>query len=151
MRKSKLEIISTQIRKDIPRLMELREGCLVQNNDNKEIDIFLAYTSDEYKNAILKDYETGEIWVYFNDYFWINEKEDYAYSIIGHEIMLNDVLEWLDKKYFYNSYYMNSSGVILETKITYVNDKYITKWNLSSPYLKDQSEELIRFLYSLIK
>ncbi|MGH1520564.1 hypothetical protein [Chryseobacterium sp. JK1] len=71
--------------------------------------------------------------------------------------MLNDVLEWHSKYYSKNSHFevfnvvMNnekhSAGVFLDYS---EEDTGRFIWDLSKPYLKDQSPELIEFLHGLI-
>ena len=64
------------------------------------------------------------------------------------EPMLNDVLAWLNKiehnkvcfMYYNGDFFNYNDGVILLG----------ISWNLEKPYIKDQSEQLINFLYSLI-
>lgn len=73
---------------------------------------------------------------------------------ISDKPMLNDVLEWLSIKGDTVDYYgFDSAGNYLW--FNHALNKYSTnptvKWDLSKPYLKDQSPELITFLQSLIK
>lgn len=78
--------------------------------------------------------------------------------IIGLDPMLNDVLEWHSKYYSKNSHFevfnivMNNekhpAGVFLDYS---EEDTARFIWDLSKPYLKDQSPELINFLHGLIK
>nr|DAG72853.1 MAG TPA: hypothetical protein [Caudoviricetes sp.] len=71
--------------------------------------------------------------------------------------MLNDVLEWHSKFYAKNSHFevfnivMNNEKHPAGVFIDYSEEdtaRYI--WDLSKPYLKDQSPELIKFLHGLI-
>ncbi|AZB23609.1 hypothetical protein EG339_02715 [Chryseobacterium bernardetii] len=72
--------------------------------------------------------------------------------------MLNDVLEWHSKYYCKNSHFEVLNIVINDEKhpagvfIDY-SEEYTARfiWDLSKPFLKDQSPELIKFLHSLIK
>jgi hypothetical protein len=59
-------------------------------------------------------------------------------EIIGKDPMLNDVLEWINK----TCNRMNKETIFHACCIS---------WQLSFPYLKDQSHELINFLHGLIK
>lgn len=65
--------------------------------------------------------------------------------------MLNDVLEWIVISDFIPvEYYPTVKG----DELGILFNEYPTNplfWNLSNPYLKDQSPELIKFLHSLIK
>lgn len=143
-----LASLEAQIRKDIPRLMELREGCVIEYFRNgRAYNCKVVETFPSYFNV----YFDGEI---ESIDFELSEN---TFQIIGHDIMLNDVLEWLrnckrkiifdyktgyfldefDYYYSFSSNYHESAPI--ENKI----------WNLSSPYLKDQPEKLIKFLYDL--
>ncbi|KAA2223017.1 hypothetical protein [Chryseobacterium sediminis] len=84
-------------------------------------------------------------------------KESNKYQRLGgldiitvNSIMLNDVLEWMREE-TEDMANINSEGVIYFTNYwNNASDKAET-WNLSKPYLKDQSPELINFLHGLIK
>lgn len=72
---------------------------------------------------------------------------------IGHEPKLNDVLEWFEKMrqlpedtFFQDVFFQTNSGKFLEI---YGDSGLLAKWDLTKPYLKDQSDELIDFLYDL--
>lgn len=66
--------------------------------------------------------------------------------------MLNDVLEWLDDKEICICQYVIDSRVrIHEWNGRSSYDLTGIYWSLSSPYLKDQSPNLISFLHDLIK
>lgn len=77
---------------------------------------------------------------------------------VPQDSMLNDVLEWHSKYYSKNSHFevfnivMNNekhpAGVFLDYS---EEDTARFIWDLSKPYLKDQSPELINFLHGLIK
>jgi len=64
------------------------------------------------------------------------------------ELLLNDVLNWFVRiKKPYYTHFKDSYFYVYnhDDRINILN------WNLEKPYLKDQSEELINFLYSLIE
>lgn len=63
-------------------------------------------------------------------------------EIIGHDVLLSDVLNWKDK----------NGGIwdISNGNITYCQE-IVRLWDLSKPTLKDQSDELIDFIYFLVK
>lgn len=123
MEVSKLTAVENEIRKVIPRLMELREGCKLElpiyNSKNELIETIKSSIGQDFH--IISENEIGYAGYYY---------EDIDFDVIGHDVMLNDVLEWNE----------------LERGLT-----IITMWNLSTPYLKDQSEELIDFLFNLIE
>lgn len=139
-----LDELSLLIRKNIPRLMELREGCVIEYfRGSRAYNCKVVETFPSYFNA----YFDGEI---ESIDFELSEN---TFQIIGHDIMLNDVLEWLDdnkKDYGFNGegyFYKEKRNEGLAGKELY----NFVQWDLSKPYLKDQSEELIKFLYNIIK
>ncbi|MFJ1491520.1 hypothetical protein [Capnocytophaga canis] len=139
-----LASVEAQIRKDIPRLMELRVGCILQNEWSK--DFFKVYDETENHIRIFQlnsDVPNEQV---------INKKHISTYTplvIIGHDIMLNDVYQWLFlndnlhdiRHIFIDGTLIPKSGII----------DYGLHINFDSPYLKYQSEILIKFLYNLIK
>ncbi|MFK8281656.1 hypothetical protein [Capnocytophaga cynodegmi] len=137
-----LASVEAQIRKDIPRLMELKEGCVLfnrRNEDNLKI-ICLDTDFDEYVCLKNKMYLTG-----------VPFKDVSLFEIIGHEIMLNDVLEWLKNKFSNEVIIYEGNNVFKIKGYNFDYDLGEFEWDLPSLYLKDQSEELIKFLYNLIK
>ncbi|GIM62132.1 hypothetical protein CAPN008_21820 [Capnocytophaga canis] len=139
-----LASLEAQIRKDIPRLMELREGCKFHSGYGVETIVCIKGDKEDvfiFKDLFSNVYETNEI--------------PQHYKIIGHEIMLNDVLAWLNNKFYEKDYFITSKGIFGYRAVEYDTiETYILrdiKINLHFPYLKDQSEELIKFLYNLIK
>lgn len=136
--------VSAQIRKDIPRLMELREGCMLDYFINER-----AYTG-----KVVETFTS-----YFNVYFDGEiksidfELDENTFKIIGHDIMLNDVLEWIKFNAFNVEFQENGDfNLHRELKLSKSIERYnFVNWDLSKPLLKDQVEELIKFLYALIK
>lgn len=163
-----LEELTREIREKLPRLMELSEGCIV---DFKDMTVKFKVTH-VFRDLFQNNYYLSSP-VYYGDpeprgrqVFKYNEQDfisEYSLSegikygdikIIGKEPMLNDVLEWLSLKSDTVDYYgFDSAGNYLW--FNHALNKFSTnptvKWNLSQPYLKDQSPELITFLHSLIK
>lgn len=119
--KTKLQILEEQIRKDLPRLMELGDGCCVKLADHKK-------TSDP--NNIIKMVNAFTF------------KSEDIVEIIGHDILLSDLLKWIYLKKGDVDCFFNDDGL-------WLFDEYF--WDLNKPHLKDQSEELIEFLYNLIE
>ncbi|MGK6342810.1 hypothetical protein ACMGDK_11260 [Chryseobacterium sp. DT-3] len=68
--------------------------------------------------------------------YYLNGFEDVT---VKKDPMLNDVLEWYDKH-----------ANILRNR-SFDKHKAWIEWDLSKPYLKDQSPELIKYLHRLIK
>lgn len=131
--KTKLQILEEKIRKDLPRLMELGEGCRVKLADHKK-------TSDP--NNIIKMVNAFTF------------KSEDIVEIIGHDILLSDVLEWLqlvgDNNIEINYDFLSFS---IKRNMFYNGDfgyKYVN-WDLSKSCLKYQNEVVIAFLYDLIK
>lgn len=133
-----LKELTEKIRKAIPRLMELEDGCMVKYSGE-------IFTVGEDCNTLNSD---TSLHLYELNIDIIEEE----YQIIGKEPMLNDVLEWLD-------IILVDKDIHCEIKKKYIiiyptyNDmmycKKIGKWDLSKPYLKDQSKELIEKLNNL--
>ncbi|MGI9582622.1 hypothetical protein ACR1PO_15610 [Chryseobacterium sp. RRHN12] len=73
-----------------------------------------------------------------------NELSKYVVKHINDdEIKLNNVMEWINIIHEGDRYYF-----FIFKELYY---RLFEFWNLSNPYLKDQSPELITFLHSLIK
>ena len=137
----KLNELTEAIRKSIPILMELSEGCEIISKiedyfNNIEIESnFIIGKNAEFdgEDIVIGEYCYGTI----------------NFTIIGHEPLLNHVLEWrrITNNYrasFINDLFIdedksNETGVIVEVD-----------WDLSKSKLSDQSEELINFLHDLI-
>lgn len=116
----KLNELTTEIRKSIPRLMEFSDGCeIISKIEDCYNDIEIESNFIIGKNA--KFY--GED-IFIGGYFYSTDN----FTIIGHEPLLNDVLQWLS-----------------------IISRFDLKWDLSKSKLSEQSPELINFLYNLIK
>lgn len=135
-RQQKLQEIENQIREDIPRLMEMREGCLVIH---RNVLIKILYEKHNHYAAVTAEWD--------NPRNWILDK-DTEYEIIGHEITLIDWYEWLLMKTDNELYYYTIDGSVLaiHRDTEHIKDIPI---DISKLYLKDQSEELINFLHNL--
>lgn len=140
-KEQKIEALSNEIRKALPYLMEFSEGCIVEYFEDKTrykvngIDNRSKVRTTLYCSDLSTQYKQSSTFTYNSNY----------YEIIGHEPMLNDVLVWLDKLNL--CYYVSETGHIYDAFITLS----LSKWNLEKPYLKEQSVELVNFLYSLIE
>lgn len=167
-----LEELTRDIREKLPRLMELSEGCIV---DFKDMTVKFKVTH-VFRDLFQNNYYLSSP-VYYGDpeprgrqVFKYNEQDfisEYSLNegikygdvkIIGKEPMLNDVLEWHQDNYSKNSHFEVETFSAEDIKYSigcfysYDSDAEIEKyfWNLSKPYLKDQSPELIKFLHGLI-
>ena len=123
--------LENAIYNSIPRLRELSSGCVIEHEKTR-------YVLDNYNAVLINNNE-----IHIEDLFKIIEPQEY--QILGHPILLNDVLEWLiflDKK---GIYAIDCSGLLFDSKA-----KKIGNWNLPKPKLSDQSQELIDALTELI-
>lgn len=139
-----LKELTEKIRKSIPRLMELEDGCIIEYDDDKYI--------------IGKDCEkelSGQIYLFKQDLVIFSDE----YDIVGQEPMLNDVLEWLALKInrstisvtedTIHSVCVNNLLLIYKNYQDTMRNENLCIWNLSKPYLKDQSKESIENLNNL--
>ena len=133
----KLNELKAEIRKAIPRLMELSEGCEIISKiedyfNNIEIESnFIIGKNAEFdgEDIVIGEYCYGTI----------------NFTIIGHEPLLNHVLEWLKIKG------IKITDTTDDLLLCFGGYKYYSFWDLSKSKLSDQSEELIDFLHDLIK
>lgn len=145
----KLHTLETTIRKSIPRLMEVSEGCILKRKSHFELysdyvilkikrDDFSTYTEIDGKHKGSFSIE--------------NEKLLDHFEIIGHDILLSDVFEWLGTLF---NFTIDHKGVIYQEFDYYFEGgldrdyNEVAKVDFSKPYLKDQSEEFWDFLYNL--
>ena len=129
----KLNELTTEIRKAIPRLMELSEGCEIKIQydvsffiTGKCFDTYYAVSENGWNFKTLDSIDIMET--------------------IGHEPLLNDVLEWFLSVKDDSMLFTSTCGNIF---LGLNKDKQI--WDLSKSKLSDQSPELINFLHDLIK
>lgn len=133
--------VETAIRKALPRLQEPTEGCRILEKGKAE----------ENHSVILAIGMYYKIYTPFGDKFSLNEiesEEDLLakYEILGHDILLSDVLGWLERLEWHEE--IDDADYI---KIDIVEGHYDYSWNFSKPRLADQSEELWNLLYDLIE
>lgn len=139
----KLNELTEAIRKSIPRLMELSEGCEIIS----KIEDYFNNIEIESNFIIGKNAEFDGEDIVVGDYFYSTDN----FTIIGHEPLLNDVFEWLGTINEIEDYLIYSDGEI--RRWSYGKMDYIPtecSWDLSKSKLSDQSEELINFLHDLI-
>ena len=129
----KLNELTTEIRKAIPRLMELSDGCVIENEYKTKYKIY--YNEKRYYNVFNDESVSNSIMKPLSK----------SYTIIGHEPLLNDVLEWLKIKSEI-AFGVNDKRLYDHFKVWKLND-----WDLSKSKLSEQSEQLINFLHYLIK
>lgn len=124
MTENNLQELTNKIRKAIPRLMEATKGCLIQSK-------YYGIAPMEYYDSEYYEYLFIDELLHFRK---CNQKD---ITIIGHEPLLSDVLEWF----------------IIKTEPSFDSDEQalniVAQWDLSKPCLKDQSKELIKHLNKL--
>lgn len=113
--------------------MELSDGCYFRTELGSEFKI--VYRNESLCSCIQKDK--------FDSVTFLTEYIS-KLTIIGHEIYLSEVLEWLNLIQT-NIYYISIKG--------YFNDRNglgIYNYDLSKPLLKDQPKEVIEYLNNLV-
>ena len=143
----KLNELTTEIRKAIPRLMELSDGCEIKIQ--YDVSFFITGKAfDTYYAVSVNGCNFKTL-----DSIDIMEK-------IGHEPLLNDVLQWLkiietnfDIEYK-GVYAISCYGNIFCIQENINEEPFyktmLINWDLSKSKLSDQSPELINFLHDLI-
>ncbi len=133
----KLKAVTDDIRVKLPRLMELEKGCLI--NRGYWIEEFLEIRRKEYVCLRIDGYS---IYCY--------KEKPKKEEIIGKEPTILDCMEWLDKKEY--KVELTGRGLFYAVigKDHPMKKAISCRVDLSKPYLKDQSEELINFLYELL-
>ncbi len=146
-KEEKLRAVTEDIRSKLPRLKELEKGCLLKYNDDFiEICKKMPKTS-KFNDNFYQGFSHDDI---CGHWFYENQIEDLGYEIIGKEPMLNDVLEWFNKKEFKTE--LTGQGLLYAVigKDHPMKKAISCRVDLSKPYLHQQSEELITFLYELL-
>jgi hypothetical protein len=160
---SNYELLKQKIQKKIPNLIKFEIGCkfkilneylpeklfnevcVITDIHNSEWESLSYIFEKEYirgmqffKEGKLFNTKTPFIYELFDEYNYdsFESKQEDFIEIIGKDPMLNDVLFWLNN--------LDNANIL---SIMRFNDTF--KWNLSKPYLKDQSTELIDWLNTL--
>lgn len=147
MKNEKLAFVEDKIRDLVPRLKELSFGCEVMmdqiSGDRKFIE---RVTHDEKYGSIFT--QSGFQFIRDGDEFLL-EDEHFDSKIIGHPIQLEDVLEAIENG---TEYYLSIESSWEDKIVFRVNGIYesFIYWEYGKP-LSEQSEELINFLYDLLK
>ncbi len=135
----KLKAVTEDIRSKLPRLMKLEKGCWIKQDEN------IGLIVQDCTNACFV-WATNSLTMNY----WFKSHLSNKCKIIGKEPTILDCLEWINKigkqatitwKSYFKSNIIDNRGLpeIVAFKI-----------DLSKPYLKDQSEKLINFLYGLL-
>lgn len=122
-----LQSLENDIRKSLPELKNTNIGSYVEIN-NMEFQIVDRNGTVEIPVRKSLKYRN------------LNEFENY--EIIGQEIQLIHVLKWLDNKVGMWNYIHGH---------VYFSQHLLINWNLYENLLKNQSKELIDFLFNLIQ
>lgn len=142
----KLQVIKTVIRQSLPRLMEPTEGC--------KLNFKKKYFLESVEGQVIKNYNKYVL-VYSKEYDDTFLRAIEHCEIIGHDILLSDVLEWLgllkknNEDLFHCSLNEEIMRIDMDNKGRYEANMF--KINISKPRLADQSEELWEFLYNLLE
>lgn len=132
---AKLEELQKEIRSKIPRLMEVERGLLFYGYKDT---IYVLDHVDE--RSTFKSTSLDGQWCISSNIRSFKDK----YEIIGKDILLSDVRDWI---------YVIEKPLLSDKVLTIIKDKVLMKvfkiWK--GDYLKDQSQELIDYLHSLIK
>lgn len=135
-----LHAVKTAIRQALPRLMEPTEGC--------KIKFKRKYFSGSVTGRVIANYNK-DVLIYSKEYDDTFLRAIEHCEILGHDILLSDVLEWLGREHNNIEIFLMNNGIIL---INFREDKpNRVVIDFSKPRLADQSEELWNFLYNLIK
>jgi len=129
-----LQDLENAIYNSIPRLRELSIGCEVTFKGEK-YPMFMISESNDFLRFIDKNGMT---------YSWSRTQTESLFNIIGHPILLNDVLEWL-RDFVYKPTNFSKIG---DLKRMY--SQLLDIWDLSSPCLSNQPKIIIDFLFNLI-
>jgi hypothetical protein len=93
--------------------------------------------------------------------FWEEESKTYKLKeIIGHPVMIGDVIDWIEKKDFDINkkipwfWFDDEEGIADESKLFLIQDYYtdeiIAFWDKKRESIESQSDECIDYIYSLI-
>ena len=122
----KLNELKVEMRNAIPRLMELSEGCEIKTQSGTKYKIYLE--EESFYNCFNEKVVTTSM---------TKPLSTHSYTIIGHEPLLNDVLE----------YFLEYTSLDFNTRQM---ADILASCDLSKSKLSDQSPELINFLHDLI-
>jgi hypothetical protein len=156
---SNYDLLKQKIQEATPRLLEMSKGQLftiknmpfhyeflhfIYNDDEEIVEIATLY------NGEIATLYNGEVDLFDYEYF-----TNQQITIYGKEPMLNDVLEWLKSISEYTDEYCITIGGdflkmnFIQSSFELINSHTNPRWDMSKPYLKDQSSELIEWLSTL--
>lgn len=153
----KLQAEETAIRKALPRLTEPTEGCNVE----------FSLRNSTTKGKIIYKYIDGHLLIFSKDCDDTYYRSLESCIILGHDILLSDVLEWLGVNiYEFGFENIRFTNIIDDRYKIEIEREFlrggiykVKEWtgtllpyvDFSKPRLADQSEELINYLYNLIE
>lgn len=126
------EKLKQKIQEAVPSLMELSEGCIIENYKGykfKVLSSVIENSEDDYIVYLGADLLPNTIYV--------EQLAKRKIKIIGKEPMLNDVLKWM----------IITTEPCLQFEQDVIN--FISIWDLLKPFLKDQDQELIDWLVAV--
>jgi hypothetical protein len=138
-----LEKLENQIRKALPELMELTEGCEIRLKGNFYDFTYIGNIGDESEEVFMID-NNKEPMVVDTEWF---EKE--GKHIIGHPVTILHLLRWLDSLDG-NCYYLSMFGHLEHITEGRFSEVPIYCLDLAKHLLRDQPEEVINELVKLI-
>lgn len=148
---SNYDLLKQKIQDKIPKLLEMSKGQLftIKNMPFNYEFLHFIYNDDEEIVEVATLYD-GEIDVFDYDYF-----TNKHITIYGKEPLLSDVLEWLKLISEYPDEFCITIGGdflkmnFIQSSFELINSHTNPRWDLSKPYLKEQNQELIDYLYTL--
>lgn len=142
---SNYDLLKQKIQDKIPKLLEMSKGQLfaIKNMPFHYEFLHFIYNDDDDIVEIATLYN-GEIDVFDYDYF-----KNQQITIFGKDPMLNDVLLWHSSSGINKYSHFEVSKGEAYFSIYEGEESESIIWDLSKPYLKDQSYELIEWLSTL--
>lgn len=152
-KEEKLNILNENIRKEIPRLMQLEEGCLIEGEFLTIFGIWKITGVRTFDNGCVYSLIINKENSVVKTHMFSFELE--RIKIIGKEPMLNDVLLWIKH---HSNLVRDSKSMLISfdgNLVLYdygLDSTHILKehWDLSKIYLKDQNNDTINLLYSIL-
>lgn len=138
------EIVNKEIAKHVDRMRELKDGCIVKLK-NRENPVTIGYGG--YRPSFLRNgSDKGKPYV---AYFLKMDKRIEVEEILGCPATLCDVIQWINAKF-------TSVNISKMEQLFNEHDRehhiktIVVNWNTQYDELKNQSEDIIKYLYSII-
>lgn len=127
---------------------ELTFGCLIKTSED-ETEMICSKLVNEWTSFATISYPEGR-WCWFTTIYhlrdseWINlDSKRTIKEIIGHPIMIGNVLDWIDKKMWVSNCEYEEF-VVEEANIS------VLLWREYLKPIEEQSDECVDYIYSLI-